>query len=62
MPQLDKLLAHIAPRGGTGLILEPERQPMLQMAGGGPKQAPQVPGHGWYQRRRRSKRCRSVRL
>jgi len=35
MPQLDKLLAHIAPRGGTGLILEPERQPMLQMAGGG---------------------------
>ncbi|MDR3671662.1 MAG: hypothetical protein P4L36_12510, partial [Holophaga sp.] len=34
MPQLDKLLAHIAPRGGTGLCMEPDRQPMLQMASG----------------------------
>jgi twitching motility protein PilT len=35
MPQLDKLLAHVTPRGGIGLNLEPDRQPMLQMAGGG---------------------------
>ena len=35
MPQLDKLLAHVTPRGGIGLLLEPDHQPMLQMAGGG---------------------------
>jgi len=34
MPQLDKLLAHITPRGGIGLCLEADRQPMLQTAGG----------------------------
>jgi twitching motility protein PilT len=34
MPQLDKLLAHITPRGGVGLCLEADRQPMLQTAGG----------------------------
>jgi twitching motility protein PilT len=35
MPQLDKLLAHVTPRGAIGLNLEPDRQPMLQLAGGG---------------------------
>jgi len=34
MPQLDKLLAHITPRGGIGLCLEPDHQPMLRMPGG----------------------------
>ena len=35
MPQLDKLLAHVTPRGAIGLSLEPDRQPMLQLPGGG---------------------------
>jgi twitching motility protein PilT len=35
MPQLDKLLAHIAPRGGVALRLEPNQQPMLHLANGG---------------------------
>jgi len=35
MPQLDKLLAHIAPRGGVALRLEPNQQPMLHLASGG---------------------------
>jgi len=34
MPQLDKLLAHIAPRGGVSLRLEPNVQPMLRMPNG----------------------------
>jgi twitching motility protein PilT len=34
MAQLDKLLAHIAPRGGMGLSMEADRQPMLLMASG----------------------------
>jgi twitching motility protein PilT len=34
MPQLDKLLATIATRGGVALRLEPNRQPMLQLANG----------------------------
>ena len=34
MPQLDKLLAHITPRGGVGLRVEPNQQPMLGMADG----------------------------
>ena len=35
MPQIDKLLAHITPRGGVALTVEPDRQPMLQLADGG---------------------------
>ena len=34
MAQIDKLLAHITPRGGVGLSLEPDQPPMLQMADG----------------------------
>ena len=34
MAQIDKLLAHIASRGGIGLELEPDRQPMLKLADG----------------------------
>ncbi len=35
MPQIDKLLAHITPRGGVALTVEPDRQPMLLLADGG---------------------------
>ena len=35
MPQLDKLLAQVAPRGGKALWLEPGRQPLLRLASGG---------------------------
>ena len=34
MAQIDKLLAHITPRGGIGLSLEPDQPPMLQLADG----------------------------
>jgi hypothetical protein len=34
MPQLDKLLAHITPRGGLRLRLEPNAPPVLVMAAG----------------------------
>ena len=35
MAQLDKLLAHIAPRGGKGLRMEPNQQPQLELLSGG---------------------------
>src|SRR6266568_624800 len=35
MPQLDKLLAHVTPRGAVGLSMEPDHQPMLRMPAGG---------------------------
>jgi len=34
MPQLDRLLAHITPRGGLRLRLEPNAPPILEMSGG----------------------------
>jgi len=34
MPQLDKLLAAIAPRGGTGLLLAPNKPPMMRQLDG----------------------------
>lgn len=34
MAQLDKLLQHVVPRGGRRLILEPDKQPMLELASG----------------------------
>ena len=34
MAQIDRLLAHIIPRGGVGLVLEPEQPPVLQLADG----------------------------
>jgi twitching motility protein PilT len=34
MPQLDRLLAHITPRGGLRLRLEPNAPPILELAGG----------------------------
>jgi twitching motility protein PilT len=34
MPQLDKLLATIVPRGGTGLMMVPNLQPMLRLPDG----------------------------
>ena len=34
MAQLDKLLQHVVPRGGRRLILEPDKQPMLEGAAG----------------------------
>jgi twitching motility protein PilT len=35
MAQLDKLLAHIAPRGGKSLLMEPNQQPQLELLAGG---------------------------
>jgi twitching motility protein PilT len=35
MPQLDKLLAHILPRGARALRMEPNQQPVLDMDDGG---------------------------
>ena len=34
MAQLDKLLQHVVPRGGRRLILEPDKQPILELASG----------------------------
>ena len=34
MPQLDKLLAHISPRGGLRLRMEPNAPPVLDLAAG----------------------------
>jgi twitching motility protein PilT len=34
MAQLDKLLQYVIPRGGRRLVLEPDKQPMLELASG----------------------------